>query len=69
MSFFELFKTDPKSRARLGRMNTTRGPIDTPVFMPVGTQASVLVFNKTYAGTWSAGDHGGMLHGVIRKQD
>lgn len=39
--FFELFKTDSSSRARLGRITTTRGVIDTPVFMPVGTQASV----------------------------
>ena len=41
MAFFETYKTDTTSRARLGRVNTTRGPIDTPVFMPVGTQASV----------------------------
>src|SRR6266436_2109917 len=38
---FELLKTDPHSRARLGRLTTTRGVIDTPVFMPVGTQGSV----------------------------
>jgi queuine tRNA-ribosyltransferase len=41
MAFFELLKTDETSKARLGRMNTTRGVIDTPAFMPVGTQASV----------------------------
>jgi queuine tRNA-ribosyltransferase len=38
---FELLKTDPASKARLGRLTTTRGVIETPVFMPVGTQASV----------------------------
>jgi queuine tRNA-ribosyltransferase len=38
---FELLKTDPHSKARLGKLRTTRGVIDTPVFMPVGTQASV----------------------------
>src|SRR5439155_16384696 len=38
---FELLKSDPDSKARLGRLTTTRGVIDTPVFMPVGTQASV----------------------------
>src|SRR5207253_10293304 len=32
---------DGSSKARLGRLTTTRGVIDTPVFMPVGTQASV----------------------------
>jgi queuine tRNA-ribosyltransferase len=41
MGFFELIKRDTTSRARLGRITTTRGEIDTPVFMPVGTQASV----------------------------
>ena len=40
-AMFELLKTDPSSRARLGRLTTTRGVIETPVFMPVGTQASV----------------------------
>src|SRR4029078_8613171 len=38
---FELLKTAPGSKARLGRLTTTRGLIDTPVFMPVGTQGSV----------------------------
>ncbi len=38
---FELLKTDPSSKARLGRLTTTHGIIDTPVFMPVGTQGSV----------------------------
>ena len=27
--------------ARLGKINTSRGEIDTPVFMPVGTQATI----------------------------
>ena len=27
--------------ARLGRLETPHGPVDTPVFMPVGTQATV----------------------------
>ncbi len=38
---FELLKTDPSSKARRGRLTTTRGVVETPVFMPVGTQASV----------------------------
>jgi queuine tRNA-ribosyltransferase len=38
---FELLTTDPGSKARLGRLRTQRGIIETPVFMPVGTQASV----------------------------
>ncbi len=38
---FALLKTDSETKARLGRLTTTRGVIDTPVFMPVGTQGSV----------------------------
>ena len=36
---FELLNED--SSARLGKISTSRGIIDTPVFMPVGTQATV----------------------------
>ncbi|MDA8096021.1 MAG: tRNA guanosine(34) transglycosylase Tgt [Clostridia bacterium] len=38
---FELIKTDPETGARLGRLTTPHGLVDTPVFMPVGTQATV----------------------------
>src|SRR3954470_9217752 len=38
---FELLKTDGHTRARLGRLTTPHGAVETPVFMPVGTQASV----------------------------
>ncbi|MFN7138365.1 MAG: tRNA guanosine(34) transglycosylase Tgt [Limisphaerales bacterium] len=38
---FELLKTDSSSKARLGKLTTAHGVIDTPVFMSVGTQASV----------------------------
>src|SRR5262245_55558826 len=38
---FELLKTDAHTKARLGKLTTSRGVIDTPVFMPVGTQGSV----------------------------
>ncbi len=38
---FELLKTDSATKARLGRLTTAHGVIDTPVFMPVGTQGSV----------------------------
>ena len=38
---FELLKTDAPTKARLGRLTTAHGVIETPVFMPVGTQASV----------------------------
>src|SRR6476661_8139901 len=38
---FELLKTDASSRARLGKLTTSRGIVETPVFMSVGTQGSV----------------------------
>jgi queuine tRNA-ribosyltransferase len=38
---FELLKTDASSKARRGRLTTAHGVIETPVFMPVGTQGSV----------------------------
>ena len=37
---FEIGKTDLHG-ARRGRLNTPHGPVETPVFMPVGTQATV----------------------------
>ena len=36
---FNLLNED--KRARLGKINTHRGQIDTPAFMPVGTQGTV----------------------------
>jgi queuine tRNA-ribosyltransferase len=38
---FELSAQDPSCAARVGRLQTSRGELETPVFMPVGTQATV----------------------------
>ena len=38
---FDLLHSDNSSSARRGRLTTRRGVIETPVFMPVGTQATV----------------------------
>src|ERR1051325_9373717 len=38
---FELLKTDAHTKARLGKLTTAHGVVDTPVYMPVGTQGSV----------------------------
>src|ERR1041385_8901905 len=38
---FELLKTDAQTKARLGKLTTAHGVVETPIFMPVGTQASV----------------------------
>ena len=39
--YYELIKQDPRSGARLGKLHTPHGTFDTPMFMPVGTQATV----------------------------
>src|SRR5260370_24494562 len=38
---FELLAQDRESKARHGRLTTAHGAIETPAFMPVGTQGSV----------------------------
>src|SRR5713101_7120216 len=38
---FELLAQDRQSKARHGRLTTARGAIETPAFVPVGTQGSV----------------------------
>ncbi len=38
---FEVLDRDPACNARLGRLHTRRGVVETPIFMPVGTQATV----------------------------
>ena len=38
---FELQHTDRASNARAGLITTDHGVIETPIFMPVGTQGSV----------------------------
>lgn len=38
---FQILKKDPKTRGRVGVFETAHGTVETPVFMPVGTQATV----------------------------
>ncbi|MCC7385858.1 MAG: tRNA guanosine(34) transglycosylase Tgt [Deltaproteobacteria bacterium] len=38
---YELLQQDATTRARLGRLHTPHGVVDTPAFMPVGTAGSV----------------------------
>ncbi|MFA5143907.1 MAG: tRNA guanosine(34) transglycosylase Tgt [Candidatus Omnitrophota bacterium] len=38
---FKLIHTDKSTKARLGKLTTAHGEVDTPVFMPVGTQGTV----------------------------
>lgn len=41
MGCFELLKRAPESAARLGRLYTAHGSVETPLFMAVGTQGAV----------------------------
>ena len=38
---YTIVSNDPKSNARAGVLNTDHGPIETPIFMPVGTAGTV----------------------------
>ena len=38
---FKLIKTDPETKARAGELKTAHGTVETPIFMPVGTVATV----------------------------
>lgn len=53
MTPFRVTATDPTTGARCGLLRTAHGAIETPVFMPVGTQATV----KSLAGheVWASG--------------
>ena len=44
---FDLLSCRGETWARRGRIVTTRGPVETPAFMPVGTQATVKTLHPT----------------------
>ena len=44
---FKLLKTDTYSHARLGALMTAHGMVETPVFMPVGTRATVKTLDNS----------------------
>src|SRR5690606_18764769 len=41
VAHFDLLKTDTSTAARRGRLRTRHGVVETPIFMPVGTQGTV----------------------------
>ena len=41
MNHFEVIRTDPDCGARIGRLKTRQGVVNTQIFMPVATQATV----------------------------
>ena len=62
---FELIAQDEK--ARLGKINTSRGSIDTPAFMPVGTLGTVKgIFTDDILETGSQIILGNTYHLMIR---
>ncbi|MDO8509694.1 MAG: tRNA guanosine(34) transglycosylase Tgt [bacterium] len=47
MNFFELQHKDKNTHARAGIMHTDHGDVPTPIFMPVGTQATVKTLDQS----------------------
>ena len=45
---FSLLHTDSKTKARAGVLQTAHGEIETPIFMPVGTAATVKGVHKDF---------------------
>jgi queuine tRNA-ribosyltransferase len=45
---FQLLQTDTATAARRGRLRTNHGFVDTPMFMPVGTQGTVKALTPTH---------------------
>ncbi len=45
---FQLLATDPNTAARRGRLKLAHGTVETPVFMPVGTQATVKAISNDH---------------------
>ena len=45
---FDLLGKDPNSKARAGIFETEHGNVETPIFMPVGTQGTVKAVNQFY---------------------
>jgi len=51
---FTLLKTDTKTAARRGRIETPHGTIETPIFMPVGTHAAMKAMTPEQVNTTGA---------------
>ncbi|WP_018661033.1 tRNA guanosine(34) transglycosylase Tgt [Heyndrickxia acidiproducens] len=52
---YELIKTDKQTGARLGKLHTPHGTYDTPMFMPVGTLATVKTMSPEELKSMGAG--------------
>ncbi|MDU0987346.1 tRNA-guanine transglycosylase, partial [Negativicoccus succinicivorans] len=52
---YELVHEDAQTGARAGRIHTPHGSFDTPMFMPVGTQATVKTLSPEEVAETGAG--------------
>lgn len=52
---FEILARDTGTRARLGRIETPHGAVETPVFMPVGTSGTVKALTQEHLESLGAG--------------
>lgn len=63
---FEIIAECGTTKARVGKITLPHGPVDTPVFMPVGTQVRVVIFSK--APFWLFLSLQGTLKGMLPEQ-
>ncbi len=54
---YELIAEDKKTGARAGLLHTPHGTFKTPMFMPVGTQATVKTVTPERTGRYWSADH------------
>jgi queuine tRNA-ribosyltransferase len=54
MPYFELIKSDAKSKARNGVIHTAHGDVQTPAFLPIGTKGAVKSITSEELKFWGA---------------
>lgn len=54
MNYFDINKRDTGTRARLGVIHTAHGDVETPIFLPIGTKASVKTVTSEELKFWGA---------------
>ncbi len=54
MPYFEITKSDPQSKARVGVIHTAHGDINTPAFLPIGTKGAVKSVTTEELKFWGA---------------
>ncbi len=54
MTYFDIIKTNPSSRARIGTIHTAHGDVQTPAFLPIGTKGAVKSVTAEELKFWGA---------------